>query len=409
MINFDAWHEVFATVRRNKLRAALTAFSVAWGIFMLVILQAAGAGLQKGVEYDFRDDALNSIWIRGGRTSLPYKGHAPGRRVTFTNEDLEVVKRQVPGIEYISGRYQMWGGFTVTYGSESANFDLRGTHPDHQYLEKTEVLTGRFMDDDDMRERRKVCVVGPPVIDQLFHGADPLGKRINVKGVTYTVIGTYTDQGDQNELNKIYIPISTAQLVYNGANTVHAIMFTVGNASAADSKLMEQRAKDILYDRHDINPDDQRALRINNNLDRFQKLKDVFDWIRIFVWIVASGTVVAGIVGVSNIMFIAVRERTREIGVRKALGAAPWSIVALIMREAVAITAAAGYLGLVGGLGIVELVGRFMPDNDYVRNPEVDLSVAVIATVIIVLAGAAAGFFPARTAARVNPVTALRS
>lgn len=409
MVNFDAWQEVFATIRRNKLRAALTAFSVAWGIFMLVILQAAGMGLQKGVEYDFRDDAMNSLWIRGGRTSLPYRGHAPGRWITFTNEDFDIIKRKIPGIEYITGRYMLWGGYTVSYGKEHAHFDLRGTHPDHQYLEKTEVLSGRFIDDDDVRERRKVCVVGPPVIEQLFHGADPLGKHLNIKGVNYTVVGTYTDSGSQNELNKIYIPISTAQLVYNGANKLHAIMFTVGGASAEDSKRMEAQARSILYERHDVNPDDERALRINNNLERFQKLNDIFRWIRIFVWIVASGTVMAGIVGVSNIMFIAVRERTREIGVRKALGAAPWSIIALIMREAIAITASAGYLGLVGGLGVVELVAKFMPENDYVRSPDVDVSVAAIATVIIVLAGAAAGFFPARAAARVNPVTALRS
>jgi putative ABC transport system permease protein len=232
---------------------------------------------------------------------------------------------------------------------------------------------------------------------------------ITVRGVNYTVVGVFEDQGGEGELRRLYIPITTAQLVYHGENRVHQIMFTTGAASLAESEAMAARSRQILSERHDVHPRDRRALQISNNQVQFRKLMDIFDWIRGFVWMVGIGTLFAGIVGVSNIMIISVQERTLEIGIRKAIGATPASIMRMILAEALSITAVAGYLGLTAGVLCVELVRRYLPDNEYVRNPTVDVRVALVATLLLVVAGALAGVLPARKAAQVRPVVAMRA
>lgn len=408
MLSLDAWQELFALLRRNRLRTLLTALTVAWGIFMLVILLGAGKGLQNGVEKDFKDDATNSLWLRGAETSLPYQGLGPGRDVQFRDGDIEAIRRQIPGVEHITGRYYLWGGFSVSYKNKSASFDLRGTHPDHLYLEKTILLEGRFLNDDDVAQRRKVAVIGPDVKKTIFGDQPPLGEYINISGVNYLVVGLYTDEGGQNELRKIYIPISTAQLVYHGADRVHRIMFTIGQASLEQSERIAQQVRNLLARRHRFDPADRRALIINNNLERYQKVVEIFGLIRAFVWIVGIGTIFAGIVGVSNIMLISVKERTLEIGIRKAVGATPGSVVRMVIHEALFITSLAGYAGLVGGALVVEAASKYLPENDYLRSPEVDFRAAILATLIIVLAGALAGLIPAVRAARVKPVVAMR-
>ena len=210
MPNLDAWQETLEILRRHKLRTLLTALSVAWGIFMLVILLAAGRGLQSGVEYDFRDDAVNSIWISPGKTSVAYQGQPPGRAVRFENDDVDAIAKQIAGVERITGRFYLWGEFSVSYGMKTAHFDIRGCHPGHLYIERTRILAGRFINDFDVKGRRKVAVIGPEVKDQLFGSRDPLGEYITIRGVKYKVIGLYQDDGAQNELRKIYIPITTA-------------------------------------------------------------------------------------------------------------------------------------------------------------------------------------------------------
>jgi len=407
-VNGDAFREVLEVIGRNKLRTSLTALSVAWGIFMLVLLLAAGAGLQHGVEYDFRDDATNSVWIRAGKTSVPFQGQGPGRPVRLQDADLEALRREVSGIDHLSGRFYVRGPMPVSRGSRSATFDVRGCHPDHQYLERTIMLSGRFIDDLDVKGRRKVAVIGPSVQAALFGKADPLGQGINIRGVNYTVVGVFEDQGGEGELRRIYIPLSTAQLVYHGENRVHNIMFTTGDATLEQSQAMARRARELLGERHDVSPQDRRAVVINNNLAHFMKLMNIFDWIRTFVWVVGMGTLFAGIVGVSNIMIISVQERTLEIGIRKAIGATPGSIIRMILTEAVLITASAGYAGLTAGVACVELIRTYLPENEYVRNPTVDVRVGVIATLLVVFAGALAGALPALKAARVRPVVAMR-
>lgn len=407
-MSIDSWREVLDVLQRNKLRTSLTALSVAWGIFMLVLLVAAGNGLQHGVEYDFRDSATNSIWIRQGRTSLPYAGQGPGRPINFDNSDIEALMRDVPGIEHMSGRFYMWGGFTVSRGDKTASFDIRGCHPGHQYLEQTIMIAGRFINDLDIDKRRKVAVIGPAVKAALFGATDPIGELISIRGVNYTVVGLYEDQGGQGELRRIYVPISTAQLVYNGRSRVHQILYTTGAASLDESQAMADRSRQVLAERHHFDPNDRRAVQISNNLTQFEKLMAIFDWIRTFVWVVSVGTLFAGIVGVSNIMIISVQERTLEIGIRKAIGATPRSIIGMVLCEALLLTSCAGYVGLTAGVALVELVRRHLPENEYMRNPTIDVRVALTATALLVVAGAIAGLLPALHAARVRPIVAMR-
>lgn len=407
MVSIDPWIEIYQTMRRHKLRVFLTALSVAWGIFMLVILLGAGNGLQNGVRNDFRDDATNSIWINRGQTSLPFKGMPVGRRIQFRNGDHAAVRDTVDGVEHITSRFYLRGG-QVRRGKKHSSFDIRACHPDHQYLEKTLVIEGRFLHDLDLRERRKVAVIGINVKKFLFKRERALGKYIEINNVPFRVVGVFVDEGGEGEMRKIYIPISTAQATFNGSNLVHAMMFTVGGASTADSKVIEAETRRLLASRHNFDPKDWRAVRLRNNLEQYEKVSKVFWWIELFVWIVGAGTIVAGIVGVGNIMLISVKERTKEIGVRKALGATPMSVVGLILREAILLTAVAGYCGMVAGLALLEVISNAIPKNDVFLHPHVDVKVVLIASAILVACGTLAGYFPARRAARVNPIVALR-
>ncbi|HVR20348.1 MAG TPA: ABC transporter permease [Polyangiaceae bacterium] len=404
----EFFDELWSTLRQNKLRTLLTGMSVAWGTFMLVLLLGAGRGLENGVAWEFRDDAVNSIWVFTGRTSIPFAGRGPGRQLRFNNDDLSALKSNIKGIEYLTGRFWLWGEFSVRYRDRHAAFDILGAHPDQKFLEKTLMTSGRFLNDRDIAERRKVAVIGDLVRSSLFREEDPLGKYVEIRGVAYRVVGVFQDVGGEAELRKVYVPITTAQLVYSQPNLVHAMAFTIGDADVAESQAMEQDARRLLSERLDVAPNDLLALRTQNNLEKFAKLTAVFGWINGFVWFVGVGTMLAGMISVSNIMLISVAERTREIGIRKAIGATPGSLVRMVLFEAILITGVSGYSGLLAGVGLVELIAPQTANTPFLRNPEVDVRMALIATALIVLAGALAGFVPARRAARVNPIVALR-
>ncbi len=412
MFNFDNWQEIFETIGKNKLRTFLTAFSVSWGIFMLVMLLGFGKGLQQGVEHTFSDDAVNSLWVFSGKTSIPHKGMTHGRAIQFRNSDYEMLKEQ-PDVELIAARFRNWNTSIVSYKNESNSFDIRSTHPDHLHIEMSEIVKGRFLNDADLKEFRKVAVIGTLVADFLFKDEDPIGKHITISGISFRVIGVFEDQGGENELRKIYIPISTAQRAFNGNDKIDMVMFTINpDATVEQSKEMERAVIAMFAEKHGFSPDDPRAVRIRNNLENFMQFRNLFRYIEIFVWFVGILTVVAGVVGVGNIMMITVKERTKEIGIRKALGATPFSIVSLIMQEAVLITVFSGYFGLMLGVGLLELVNygvaRAGGEMGFFRNPSVDFHVAMIATLFLVVAGSVAGLIPAMKAASINPIVAIR-
>ncbi|MBZ0113921.1 MAG: ABC transporter permease [Thermoanaerobaculia bacterium] len=408
MFDLDKWQEILTTISQNKLRTFLTGFSVAWGIFMLVVLLGSGTGLANGIEYQFRDDAMNSLWVRSGQTSVPYKGLQPGRNVRFTDLDHEEVKRTIEGVEHITSRFFPRGELRVSYGKESSSYDIRSVHPDHKYLENTLVKDGRFLDDFDISEYRKVAAIGVRVEEALFGRRSAIGEYIKINNIPFLVVGTFRDIGGPGEEEKIYLPITTAQRIFNGGNRVNMFMLTTGTASLAESQKMADDVRNLLAQRHSFDPEDRRAVFIYNANERFQTVMQLIRGIRAFVWVIGIGTILAGVVGVSNIMMIVVKERTREIGLRKAIGATPGSIVSLILQESVLITAVAGYIGLVLGVALLEVASSSMPEWEIFRDPHVDLRVALLATAILILAGTLAGLVPAYRAARVQPVVALK-
>jgi putative ABC transport system permease protein len=414
MFNLDRWREILDTLWRSKLRSLLTAFSVAWGIFMLVFLLGMGNGLQRGVEQEFADDATNSVWMFAGRTSTPYDGMPVGRRIVFANRDVAAIER-LPGVDKITGRFFIGGGRGATpvqsrVGDKVASYDVRSVHPDHLYLENTIMVAGRFLNEVDIKDKRKVCVIGEPNARFLFGTTeDVIGRWVEINRIPFQVVGLFTDEGGEGEREKIYIPITTSQTAFNGQDHVHMAMFTVGSdVTIPESQRLARAAVEALAAAHHFSPDDAQAVRVRNNAEEYEKFLQIFLGIRVFIVFMGICSLVAGVIGVSNIMMIVVRERTREIGVRKALGATPSHIVTSIVQESIFITTLAGYLGLVAGIGALALIDQLIPPTDMFAHPDVDLKIALGATVLLVIAGALAGLFPARTAARVNPIEALR-
>ena len=407
MFSRDSWEEIFATIRKNKLRTFLTSFSVAWGIFMLIILLGSGTGIRNGVIDEFKDDANNSIWLFSGRTSMPHKGLKPGRSIQFTNDEYDRTKK-MDEVDHISSRYGVWGA-TVNQGKEYGNYSIRSTHPGHQYLENTIITKGRFLNELDLEDRKKVIVISELIQKDLFPETnDAMGKYLNVNGIPFKVVGIYIDEGSESEMRILYIPITTGQTVFNGSNKIDQYMFTVGDATLEESKAIAEEVRQDLARVHNFNPEDQRAVFVRNLMENMKTYTDLLDNIRIFIWVIGIGTILAGIVGVSNIMLIVVKERTKEIGIKKAIGATPANIIGQIILEAIFITSIAGYVGLVGGVFVLQLMAENIKGVDFFQNPEVDFGVAITSTLILILAGVFAGLFPATRAASINPVIALR-
>ena len=409
MVRFiDNLKEIHSTLQTNRLRTFLTGFSVAWGIFMLVLLLASGTGIENGVKNEFRSVASNSIWVRQGLTSKPHRGMQPGRQIEFKQADYDTVRSTLKNIEDITARYYLWNDNQITYRNEHGAFNIIAHHAQHRILEKTILIEGRLINQLDVARNRKVVTIGIQASEQLFKDVSPVGKYITVNGVAFKVIGVHSDDGWEGHLRLLYMPITTAQEVFGGRNRVHAFMFTIGDATIQQGQAMELSVRDLMAESHKFDPEDPKALRISNTVEKYQKLMSLFGGVRIFIWVIGLGTIVAGIVGVSNIMMISVKERTREIGVRKALGATPRSIVNLILTEAVLITSVAGYIGLVAAVVLVELADRYLPKLALFQHPQIDFRIAISALAVLVAAGSIAGFIPARRAAAIMPVEALR-
>lgn len=407
MFDIDKWQEILGTIKKNKLRTILTAFSVAWGIFILIVLLAAGQGLRNGVQSQFGNDAANSIWIDAGETSMPYAGYKPGRKIQLTNADYEYVKNKVEDIDHASAVLNGWLSKTLSYKNEHAAFTVRPCAPDHHFLEKAKIIKGRFINEIDFKEFRKVCVLGLPVKETLFKNEDPINKFIDVAGIKYKVVGVFDDPG-RGDNDRIYVPLFTEQRINGGKDYVNLLWVTTGTVSIERSEQMTKEIRQHLANKYHFNPEDMNAVGVYNNNIEYKRFMDLMDGIKLFVYIIGILTLVAGVVGVSNIMMIIVKERTKEIGVRKALGASPFSIVSLIIQESVFITSVAGYVGLLLGIGIVELIKALKVESDFFKNPEVNLTIALSAVCLIITAGALAGLFPALKAAKVEPITALR-
>ena len=417
MFDYDKWQEILGTIKKNKLRTFLTMFGVFWGIFMLMILMGSGNGLENGVNKEFKGWASNSGFIWRGRTTMPYKGLQSGRYVNFTNEDQEALLNRITELEYLTPRNSKRNpGNNVTRANKSGAFRVFGDYPEIQHIQLVDILEGRHLNFLDIKNRRKNAVIGEYVKKVLFGpNEDPIGNYIKANGVYFQVVGVFKSQRDGQQAERdeqsIFIPFSTFQQAFSFGNSVGWFAFTAKPGySVGDA---EQNIRKVLMERHKIHPEDVNALGSNNLQKEFERINRLFSGINVFVWIVGIGTLMAGVIGVSNIMLIIVKERTKEIGIRKSLGATPFSITGLIIQESIFITMIAGYLGLVAGVlllsGISYGMDEWNIETGMFSNPEVNLKSAILSLLVLVVCGALAGLVPAAKASKVNPIEALHA
>ena len=412
MFDIERWQEIFDTIRKNKLRTFLTGLSVASGIFILVILLGFGQGMQNGVAHEFKQDAETSVWVWSGTTSKAYKGMNPGRRIQLRNENYEKSSALFKDeIEFRSPRIFV-RDVTVNYGNDDLGYGVRGVSAQFQQIENAKMSAGRFINHTDEVNSAKVAVIGNKIRKDVFKDVEnPLGEFIDISGIPFKIIGFFSEQEEREE-EIIFIPLSTAQRVFNGGDRINTMAFTMPpvenfNQAASQAIRFKDDLRSYLQQVHSVAPDDTSGIGIWSALEEAKRYFSLTGNIKFFFWFIGICTIIAGVVGVSNIMLIVVKERTREIGIRKALGAKPWSIIGMILHESIFITAISGFGGLIVSMGLLELVGPYV-EVDYIVNPSVNFNVAFSTVIVLILAGAIAGFFPAWRAARIHTIEALR-
>jgi putative ABC transport system permease protein len=414
MFDRDLWSEIGMTLGRNKLRTFLTAFGVGWGIFMLVVMLGAGNGLSNGAERAFSGWATNSAFIWTQRTSLPYHGFARGRFFNFNNDDIAAIKREVPHVRFLAPRNQLggWqGNNNVVRGNKTGAFNIYGDMPEVLKIQSAAVDSGRFLNEKDVLEERKVCVIGVRVRSVLFDSSETvLGDHIRINGVYFRVVGIHRSvrsEDSEESDNTIYVPFSTFQSAFNYQNMVSWFSVTATDGTPVGE--VEQAIKALMARRHDVDPNDKMAFGSFNLAEQFDKMNMLLLGISGLSWIVGVMTLFAGAIGISNIMLVVVKERTKEIGVRRALGATPAVIRKQILLESLVLTVLAGYTGLVLGVGLLELVQLAGAEGDFFVRPEVKLPTALTALAVLIVSGLLAGLIPASRALRIKAVDALRA
>lgn len=406
MFDRDVWQEIFNTIKTNKLRTFLTGFSVGWAIFILVMLLASVNGMENGFYNQFNDDATNSIFVRPGITSKAYGGFEAGRRIQLENDDMEYLSKSFPeDVEFISARY--YANVTARYKGETGSYSLQATNPEHQFIEKTIVTSGRYFNEADQINKAKVAVIGKKVAEDLFKDEEPLGKFVELNGLSFRVIGIFTDDGDVNAEQRVYAPLSTYQRIYGNTSNINMIALTYNPTYDVPRALeFSEKVEDLMKRRHRIDPDDQAGMYVFNYAEAYDNINSFTAVLRGVGIGVAFLILIAGIVGIGNIMVFTIKERTKEIGVRKALGARPNQIINLVLLESVFITTISGFVGLLFAWMILAAIGPTIQSPAF-SNPSVNTATVVTATVILIVAGVLAGLIPAMKAANVKPIVAL--
>jgi len=408
MFEKDLWNEIFQSIRKNKLRSMLSGFTIAFAILIFTLLFGMANGLKNTFESFFLDEASNLIYIRSGKTSLPYKGNQTDKKINFSNKDYEHVKSHYrEKIEFITAR--IFKRFTASYKGNKDNYSIRAVHPDHQYLENTNVTFGRFLNVADLQHKLKYVVIGRLVAKDLFENKNPIGKYLSLQGVSFKVVGVFEDSGGDNEERVIYMPVSTAQSTFSDNDYVNEINLTYKpkmnfEQAIAFSVLLEKELKE----RFSVALKDQRAIRIQNTAESMKKTNQMLFVLGVLILFIGFGTLIAGVVGISNILVYIVKERTKELGIRKVLGAEPKSIVGMILLESILITIVAGYVGMFLGVSALQLIGNRLTDY-FITDPSVDHGIVIGATLVLILSGAVAGYVPAQKAAKIKPIVALRN
>lgn len=407
MWNRDRWIEIFETIRKNKLRTALSGFTVALGIFIFVTLFGFGNGLKNAFNTFFLDDATNTLWVYPAQTTKPYKGFKSRRRIIFRNDDLQDLQDQYGLLlEGITPRISR--SALVRHKNESNTYSVRAVGPSHQAVEKTIIAKGRYINQSDVENRTKNAVIGRLVAQDLFGKEPPMGKYVELNDIAFKVVGVYKDEGGDNEERMVYIPYTTRQQLLSGTDEIDQIVLSfrpeIGHAGALQ---LEGKMMRFLKRKHSVDPSDPAGIYIRNVADDLKQNQDFAGVLQYIVTFVGLGTLIAGIIGISNIMVYVVRERTKELGIRKAIGATPKSVIRMILYESIFITTVAGYIGLLAGIGTLALIGDRLEDY-FIINPQIHMGTAVFATFILILFGAIAGYVPAKRAAKIKPIVALR-
>ena len=409
MFDLDRWREIFQSINKNKLRSVMSGFTVAFAILLFTLLFGIVSGLKNTFEGAFVDDAANSMIVRVWKTTKPFKGLQSNRRIQLKNPDYEYLEDKYDSkIDLMTAR--IFKNFSISYDNKQDNYSVTAVHPDHQFLEKTIIDEGRYINQLDINESSKVIVIGRLIKSDLFGEKPALGKRVNVGGISYKVIGIFSDDGGDNEERVAYIPVTTAQKLYGNNEYLNQIRIGYNqdlnlDEAIAFGNLIERDMRSKL----DIHPDDQSALSVRNMAEG-RKGVDVFMIALFFIVVfIGSGTLIAGIIGISNIMIFVIKERTKEFGIRKALGAKPSSIVGMVVQESVLITTIAGYLGLTLGTYILSLIGNNLEKDYFIKDPSVSQGLVIGATIVLIISGLIAALVPARKASQIKPVVALRA
>ncbi|MBW6491428.1 MAG: ABC transporter permease [Lentimicrobium sp.] len=419
MFDLDRWQEIMSALKKNKLRTLFTAFGVFWGVFMLVVMMGSGNGLLNGITSDFGDFATNSVFMWTRPTSIPYKGLPRNRSYNFRSDDIAALKREIPEIEHLAPRTQ-GGGFStgnnVVRGNKSGAFSVMGDYPEWNLIDPVVIDKGRFLNQLDISEKRKVAVIGNKVYEVLFQpGENAIGQYIQIQGIFFQVVGVFKPKnsgvnfgGDKEQT--VFIPLTTFQRVYNWGDVIGWFAFTCKPGFTASE--VEEKAAALLKRRHSVAPDDPQGIGSFNLEKQYNQMNGLFIGISGLIWIVGIGTLLAGVIGISNIMLVIVKERTKEIGIQRAIGASPLKIITHIIFESVFLTTFSGYVGLVFGVIILEGVNFVLissgTDSNLFKNPNIDFNMAMAALIILVISGVVAGLIPARKAVIIKPIDALR-
>ncbi|MBT4868993.1 MAG: ABC transporter permease [Polaribacter sp.] len=409
MFDLDRWREIFQSIRKNKLRSVMSGFTIAFAILLFTLLFGVANGLGNFFKNAFADNAQNMMFVRVWKTTKPYKGLQTGRKIQLKNKDFNHISEKYNNnIEYQSARINK--NFTIKYKNKANRYSVKAVHPDYQFLEKTNIDEGRYLNQFDINQKKKVIVIGRLIMKDLFGEKPALGKRINVNGSSFLIVGVFSDDGGDDEERIAYIPVSTSQMMYGNNDYINQINLGYNQNLSTDAAIAFGKNVELeMRKKLNIHPDDQSALSVRNMAEANKYVSIIMFALYLIIIFIGSGTLIAGIIGISNIMIFVIKERTKEFGIRKALGAKPSSIVAMVVQESVLITTLAGYIGLSLGTYILSYIGNSLEKKYFIKDPSVNPEIVIGATVVLIISGLVAGYIPAKRAANIKPIVALRA